>query len=282
MPQLFALLARVPNPRVRRAPLAWGVLASYGAGYFTTAAVLIVFTLIARALTTSLDWVNALATLAGTAVALSVAYVAAGREAVIVYATLFVIVQSLSLAVRLRFCIGIVSDAPFCSVFAYVLGLWPEAVGAAIAYKLVGWFRVSEGDRNPLLEAAGGLALVQGLLSALLGLLLASAGQFESGVLVLAATLAGGIACGQVLLRRVAESARWRTLAYIAVAALGVWLFVSLPLFSSQIGIRGTIGFSGLGLIGFLAPVFEIGAAAMVLYLAAARQLSAREAVSDL
>jgi hypothetical protein len=118
---------------------------------------------------------------------------------------------------------------------------------------------------------------VQGLLAALLGVLVAGTGQLESGILVLAATLAGGFACGQVLLRRVAEPARWRTLACIALAALGVWLFVSLPAFSSQIGIRGTIAFSGLGLVGFLAPVFEIGAAALVLYLAAARQLSARE-----
>jgi hypothetical protein len=167
-----------------------------------------------------------------------------------------------------------------CSPFSYVLGLWPEAVGVALAYWLVRvrWMRRTDGDRNPLLEAAGALALTQGLAAAILSALLLSAGAFEAGLLLLFSAAAGGLACGLVLLRRVAESHQWRTLGLIALVVVGVFLLVGLPSFMDQVGIGGAIAVGGLNLIGFVSPLVEIGAAALVLYIAAARKVTATEA----
>jgi hypothetical protein len=52
---------------------------------------------------------------------------------------------------------------------------------------------------------------------------------------------------------------------------------VGLPTFIGQVGISGAIAIGGLNLIGFLSPLVEIGAAALVLYIAAARKVTATE-----
>jgi hypothetical protein len=91
--------------------------------------------------------------------------------------------------------------------------------------------------------------------------------------------VAGGIACGLVLLRRVAESRQWRSLAIIAIVVVGVWLLVGLPTFVGQVGIGGAIVIGGLNLIGFVSPLVEVGVAALVLYMAAARKVTATQGV---
>jgi hypothetical protein len=65
-PQAFALAQRVPNPRVARAPLLWSVLTAYGAAFFVSAAMPIVFMLLARFFGLRTEWVGGLATVAAT------------------------------------------------------------------------------------------------------------------------------------------------------------------------------------------------------------------------
>ena len=255
----------------------WAVLAAFGAGFFVSAVLFVVFNLVARVLGTSTVWIGGVATVGATATALSVAYTVGGRSAVIVYAGIVVIERLLALPSLTRFCLAIVSDAPMCSPVSYILGLWPEVVGVAVAYWLVRWLRTTDGNGNPLLEAAGALALTQGVAAAILGALLLSASAFEAGLLLLVSAVAGGVACGLVLLRRVSVSRQWRSLAIIAIVVLGVWLLVGLPTFVGQVGIGGAIGIGGLNLIGFVSPLVEVGAAALVLYIAAARKVTATE-----
>jgi hypothetical protein len=50
---------------------------------------------------------------------------------------------------------------------------------------------------------------------------------------------------------------------------------VSVPLFAGQVGIGGAIAIGGLDLIGFMSPLVEVGAAALVLYMATARRVTA-------
>jgi hypothetical protein len=278
-PQAFELARRVPNPRFASASPLWAVLAGFGAAFFVSAALYLVLSLIARVLGAPLVWIGGVATVGGTAAALSVAHRVGGRSAVIVYAGVIVIERLLGLPGLMRFCLAIVSDAPMCSPFAYVLSLWPEAIGAALAYWLVRvhWVQTTDGDRNALLEPAGALALTQGLAVAILSALLLSAGAFEAAMLLLVSAAAGGAACGLVLLRRVAEPRQWRTLAIIALVVVGVWLLVGLPSFIGQIGIGGA-AVGGLNLIGLVSPLVEVGAAALVLYIAAARKVTATEA----
>jgi hypothetical protein len=216
-----------------------------------------------------------LATAGATAAALSVAYAVGGRNAAFVYAGVLVFERVLGLPGLMRFCLAVVSGSSACSPFSFILGLWPLAVGAAVAYQLARWMRSSEGAGNPLLEVAGALALTHGVVASILGALLLSATPFESGLLLLISAIAGGAACGLVLLRRVAESRQWRTLGLIALVVLGVWLLVTVPGFAAQVGIGGAIGIGGLNLIGFVAPVFELAIAALVLYMGAARRVSA-------
>ena len=276
-PQAFALARRVPNPRFACASPLWAVLAAFGAGFFVSAALFVVFNMTARFLGVPLDWVGGVATVGATATALSVAYTVGGRGAVIVYAGIVVIERLLGLPGLMRFCLAIVSESPVCSPFSYILGLWPEVLGVALAYWLVRWMRTADGNGNPLLESAGALALTQGVAAAILGALLLSASALQAGFLLLVSAVAGGIACGLVLLRRVPESRRWRALAIIAIVVVGVWLLVGLPTFLGQVGIGGAIVIGGLNLIGFVSPLVEVGVAALVLYMAAARKITATE-----
>jgi len=278
-PQALALARRIPNPRLARSSPLWAVLGGFGAGFFASAALFIALNVTARLVGAPLVWVGGVATVGATATTIAVAYTVGGRGAVIVYAGIIIIERLLGLPGLMRFCLGIVSDAPICSPFAYVLSLWPEAVGVALAYwlVLVRWVRTTDGDRNPLVEAAGALALTQEFAAAILSALLLSAGAFEAGMLLLVSAAAGGVACGLVLLGRVAESRQWRSLGIIALVVIGVFLLVGLPTFLGQVGIGGTIEIGGLNLIGFLSPVVEVGSAALVLYIAAARGIGASE-----
>jgi len=278
-PQAFELARRVPNPRFAAASPLWAVLAGFGTGFFVAAALFVVLNMAARLLGAPLVWVGGVATIGATATASSVAYAVGGRGAVIVYAGILIIERLLGLPGLMRFCLAIVGDAPICSPFSYILSLWPEAVGIALAYWLVRvrWIRTADGDRNPLVEAAGALAVTQGVAAAILSALLLSAGAFEAGMLLLVSAAAGGVACGLVLLGRVAESRQWRSLGIIALVVVGVFLLVGLPTFLGQVGIGGVIAIGGLNLIGFLSPLVEIGAAGLVLYIAAARKLTATE-----
>jgi len=274
-PQAFALARRVPNPRFAHASPMWGVLAAFGAGFFVLAALSVVLNTAARFLGAPVPWVGGVATAGATATALSVAFTVGGRGALIVYAGIVVIERLLALPGLMRFCLAIVSESPVCSPFSYILGLWPEALGVALAYWLVRWMRTTDGNGNPLLEAAGALALTQGVAAAILGALLLSASALTAGFLLLVSALAGGVACGLVLLRRVSESRQWRSLAIIALVVVGVWLVVGLPALVGQVGIGGTIATGGLNLIGFVSPLAEVGAAALVLYMSAAGKVTA-------
>ena len=276
-PQVFAFARRIPPPRFARSSPLWAVLAAYGAAFFVSSALFVVLNMTARLLAAPVEWVGGVATAGATATALSVAYVVGGRAAVIVYAAITIVERLLALPSLTRFCLAIVSDAPMCSPVSYVLSLWPEALGAALGYWLARWLRTKEGDGNRLLEAAGALALVQGVAAAMLSALLIKAGAFEAGMLLLVSAAAGGVACGLVLLSRVEESRQWRAFAIIAVVVIGVWLLVGLPNLVGQVGIGGAFAIGGLNLIGFLSPLVEVGAAALVLYIAAARKVTAAE-----
>ena len=234
-PQVVALARRVPNPRFARASPLWAVLAAYGAALFVSAVLFVVFNLIARLFGASTVWVGGVATVGGTATALSVAYTVGGRGALIVYAGIVVVERLLALPGLVRFCGVVVGEAPICSPVSYVLGLWPEVVGVALAYWLVRWLRTRDGNGNPLLEAAGALALTQGVAISILGALILSAGELEASLLLLVSAIAGGIACGLVLLRRVAESRQWPSLGIIALVVIGVWLLVGFPAFVGQV-----------------------------------------------
>ena len=256
-PQAFALAERIPNPRVARSPLLWSVLAGFGAAFFVWVAIVIPLTLFARLLGLPTEWIGGVATAGATATALAVAYTSSGREAVLVCAAVFALEHLLSLLGTMRFCLAIVSDAPFCSPISYVLGLWPRALGIALAYRLVHWWRVGEGNANPLLEVAGALTLAQVLVSAILGALLVATSPFLTGLLLVLAALAGGTACGMTILRRVAEPRQWAVLGVIALAVVGE-----------------TIAIGVLNLMALASPIIELGAAAVVLYMAAARKLN--------
>jgi hypothetical protein len=277
-PQAFALAHRIPNPRVARAPLVWSVLTAYGAAFFVSAAMLIVFTLFARFFGLPTDWVGGLATVGATATALSVASTSGGRDAVLICVGIFVVEHVLALPGTMRFCLAIVSETSFCAPFAYVLTFWPEAAGIALAYGVVHWWRVADGSGNPLLEAAGALALAQNIAVSALGALLITRSPFESGLLVLLAGVAGGVACGLAIVRRVSEPRQWGSLLIVGLVVVGIWLLVGVPSFLGQVGIGGGIAIGGLGLIGFASPVLEVGVAALVLYMAAARRVSANVA----
>jgi hypothetical protein len=272
-PQAFALAHRIPHPHVARAPLLWSVLAAYGAAFFVSAAILIVFMLFARLFGLPTAWVGGLATVGATATALTVAYTSGGRDAVLICVGIFVVEHVLALPRTMRFCFAIVSETSFCSPFSYALTLWPEALGGALAYRLVHWWRVAEGSGNPLLEAAGALALAQSIAASILGALLATTSPLESALLVFVAAVAGGVACGLAILRRVPEPRQWASLAIVGLAVVGTWLLVGVQSFVGQIGIGGGIAIGGLGLIGLGSPLLEVGTAVVVLYMAAARKL---------
>jgi hypothetical protein len=259
-PQAFALAQRIPNARVARAPILWSVLAAFGAGFFVWVAIAVPLTLFARLLGLPTEWVGGLATAGATATALCVAYTASGREALVICASVLVIEQLLSLVGTTRSCLAILSDAPFCSPVGYVLGLWPRILGVVLAYRLVHWWRVAEGNANPLLEVAGALTVAETIASMILGALVVNTSPVAGGLIVVLAAVAAGAACGVTIRRRVAEPRQWATLGVIAVLVVGPWLVGGLS--------------GGLSLLGVASPVVEVGVAAVVLYMAAAQKLS--------
>jgi len=274
LPRVFVLAHRIPNPRFARSSLPWAVLAAAGAGFFVSSTILVLFMLLARGIGLPTEWVGGVATVGAIATALSVAYTIGGTNAVVVYAGILVVERVLVLVGLARFCVAVI-ESSVCSPVTFVLGLWPETLGVALATRLVLWMRTTEGEGNRLLEAAGALALAQGVVVAILGAVLISTSSFTSGVLLLLSAGSGGLACGLVLLRRVPEGRRWPWLGVIALAVMGVWLLVSVPTFVGQVGIGETIAIGGLNLLGFAAPFIEVASAALVLYVAVARKITA-------
>jgi hypothetical protein len=276
-PEVAAVAGRIPGPRVARAPLFWSVVGAFGASFFVHAVVIVSLSLVFRVLAVAggapVPAPFELAAVASLGTGLAVAFVAGGRQAVAVYAAIVVFERLAGLWGFARFC-GQISPAPSsCSFLAYVVGLWPQALAVVLAYGLARWVRTSGTGGNPKLEPAGALALTNSLLGVALGVVLVSAGDLASGLLNIAAAVTTGIACGLVLLARVAPAARWRVLGLVALGVVGPWLAVSLPSFLEQIGVGGGIAISGFVLLGFAYPLLQIGGAALVLYMAAARMV---------
>jgi hypothetical protein len=282
-PEAFAVARRVPSPRFARASTMWAVAAAFGAEFFVSAVFTILFSLLFRSTTREvpLPAPFELARLASTAAALAVAWIAGGRSAVAGYVGIIVLERLLGLSTQMRFCTGIGSGQGFaaCSVGGYLLALWPQLLGAALAFALVRWLRAGEGDRNPTLEAAGVLVIVEGVGGALVNLALgpATAGSQWPLDLLLVAIL-GGIAMGFTILRR--ASRRWRTLGIIAFVLAAEFVIVSLPTFVSQVVLtRGTNLIGPFELLAYFSPIFAIAAAALVLYMSTARKVTTTEGV---
>jgi hypothetical protein len=254
------------------------VLAAFGAALFVGAAVTVLFSLLYRLLSIPGDaWLPRpfqLSTMAAIATAFAVAWVSGGRQAVTLWAAIVLFERLVALWGLGKFC-GTISPAPpLCSPLGYVLGLWPEVLGVALGYRLRAWFRVSAGSGNPVLEAAGALALIYGLLAGVQSLLTVSSSSFESGLLGVAAAATAGVACGLVLIARVPASRRWIVLGIVALGVIAPWVLVSVPAFVESVGIAGKMATTGLNMLEFFAPLLEIGIAAFVLYIAAARQVT--------
>ena len=280
LPEVAALVRRIPSPPIARAPLLWSVLAGFGAGYFVWAAILIAFSLLFASFGVpsgaALPRPFELAAVSRTGVALAVAWTAGGRDAVTIYASIRVLELVLGLPAQFRFCGAIIGPAPAaCSFLSYLLSLWPLVLGVALAYWLAPRLRASADAANPTMEAAGALSLIQTVAGSIVAALFAGATSIEAGILATCGVAAAGLACGVVLLRRVAQGRQWRTLALVALAAIGPWAVTVLPPFVGQIGVGGGIAIGGLSLVGFFAPFLEIGAAGVVLYMSAARRITA-------
>jgi len=280
--RILAVARRIPNPHVARAEVMWSVLAAFGAALFVGAAVTVLFSLLYRLLSIPGDaWLPRpfqLSAIATIATALAVAWVSGGRQAVAVWAAIVLFEHLVALWGLGKFC-GTISPAPpLCSPLGYVLGLWPEVLGVALGYRLMAWFRVSAGSGNPVLEAAGALAVIYGLLAAAQSLLAVSSSSFESGLLGVGAAVTSGVACGLVLLARVPASRRRMALGIVALGVIGPWVLVSVPAFLESVGIAGKMATTGLNMLEFFAPLLQIGIAAFVLYIAAARRVAAEPA----
>jgi hypothetical protein len=278
-PEVLTLARRIPNPRFARASPMWAVAAAFGAEFFVSAVVTIVFSLLLRSMPREAPFPAPfeLARLAGTAAALAVAWIAGGRVAVAGYVGILILERLLGLPNLFRFCSGAGSAQGFaaCSVGNYLIALWPQLVGAALAVGLVRWLRAGAGDRNPMLEGAGVFVVVQGLGGALLNAVLgpATSGSLEWPLLLLLVAIAAGVAMGYTILRRATRP--WRTFGVIAVVLAGEYAIVSLPSFMNQVILtRGTNLIGPFDLLAYFSPVFAIGAAALVLYMAAARKVS--------
>ena len=277
--EVAALVRRIPNPPIARVPLFWSVLAGFGAGYFVWAAILVVFALLFAAFGVPsgapLPRPFELAAVTRTGVALAVAWTAGGRDAVTLYATVRVLELVLGLPAQFRFCGAIVGPAPAaCSFLSYLLSLWPLVLGVGLAYWVASRLHTSGGSANPVMEAAGALSATQTLAGTIVAVLFVGSASIAAGILAVAGVVAGGLACGVVLLRRVAPGRQWLTLALVALAAIGPWAVTSLPPFVQQIGVGRGIAISGLSAVAFVAPFLEIGAAAVVLYVDAARRMT--------
>ena len=220
--------------------------------------------------------------LAGTAAALAVAWVGGRRTAVAGYVGVLVFERLLSLTGQLRFCGQLGGFAAlggqFCSVGGYVIALWPQLFGVAVAIALVRWLRTGPGDRNPTLEAAGIFTLVESLGSTVLNVILGSAtpGSPVWPLFLLALATAAGVALGYTAHRR--GTRPWRTLGIVALLIAAEFAFLSLPVLVSQaLQARGTNLIGPFDLLAFFSPVFAIGAAAIVLYVAMARGIGTSE-----
>jgi hypothetical protein len=287
-PEVLALGRRIPNPRFARASPMWAVLAAFGAEFFVSAVVTILFSLVLRSIIRDAPFPAPfpapfeIGRLVSTAAALAVAWIAGGRIAVAGYVGIVVLERLLGLPSQLRFCSVFGSDvgaaAVFCTVGSYLIALWPQLLGGALAVALVRWLRTGAGDRNATLEAAGVFEIVErlggGLLNAVLGP--ATSGSLEWPLLLLLLAIAAGVAMGYTILRRATRP--WRTFGVVAVVLLGEYAVVSLPSLVSQIILtRGKNLIGPFDLLAYFSPVFAIGAAALVLYMAAARKVSASE-----
>jgi hypothetical protein len=168
--------------------------------------------------------------------------------------------------------------AAFCSVSSYVIALWPQVLGAALAFALVRWLRAGDGDRNPTLEAAGAFVIVQGVVGLLLNATLgpATAGSAEWPLLFLVVAIAAGIAMAYTILRRATR--HWRTVSIVAFVLVAEFVVVSLPTLVSQVFLaRGTNLIGPFDLLFYFSLFFAIAAAVLVLYVAAARKGTATE-----
>jgi hypothetical protein len=282
-PEALALARRVPNPRFARSSAIWAVLAAFGAGFFVSAVVTIIFSLLFRSTTreTPFPAPFELARLAGTAASLAVAWIAGGRRAVTGYVGIVVLERLLGLPSQLRFC-GVGADpnlaAAFCSVGSYAIALWPQLLGAALAFALVRWLRAGPGDRNPTLEAAGAFAVVQGVGGSMLNAVLgpATVGETSWPLMILLVAIAAGVAMGYTILRRATR--QWRALGIVAFVLAAGFAILSLPTFVSQILVtRGTNLIGPFDLLAYFSTFFAIAGAALVLYMNDARKVRATQ-----
>ena len=283
-PEVVTFVRGLPHPRVARPPLVWSVIAAFGAGFFVSAIVTILFSLLLRSTTreTPLPAPFELARLAATGAALAVAWVAGGRGAVAGYVGVVVLERLLALPGQFFFCGRFgetgVFGSPVCSVGGYVIALWPEMLGVALAFALVLWIRAGAGERNPTLEAAGVFTVAQSLGGSILNPILGPA-TVDSPVwplFILLVAIAAGVATGLTILRRATRT--WRTLGVLALTIAAEFVLLSLPLFVSQlVEARGTNLLGPFDLLAYFSPVFAVAAAALVLYIAAARGVSATE-----
>jgi hypothetical protein len=280
-PEAFAFGRRVPSPRFARASTMWAVAAAFGAGFFVSAVVTIIFSVLFRSATrdTPFPAPFELSRLAGTAASLAVAWIAGGRNAVAGYVGIVVLERLLGLPSQLRFC-GIEADTnpASCSIGGNAIALWPQLLGAALAFGLVRWFRAGPGDRNPTLEAAGTFVVVQGVGASLLNAVRppATAGEVSWALIIMLMAIVAGIAMGYTILCRVARQGRhFRPAAFVLAAE---FVIVSLPAFVSQVLVtRGTNLISPFDLLAYFSTLFAIVAGALVLYMSAARKVMATE-----
>jgi hypothetical protein len=280
--RILALARRIPNPRVARAELMWSVLAAFGAALFVGAAVTVLFSLLYRLLSIPGDaWLPRpfqLSAVAMIGTAFAVAWISGGRQAVAVWAVIVLFERLVALWGLGKFCVTVSPAPPLCSPIGYVLGLWPEVLGVALGYRLMAWFRTSAGSGNPVLEAAGAVAVIYGLLIGAQSTLTVSTSSFEAGLLGVAAAATSGVACGLVLIARVPASRRWIVLGIVALGVIAPWVLVSVPAFLESVGIAGKIATTGLNMLEFFGPLLQVGIAAFVLYIAAARRVTAEPA----
>lgn len=284
-PQAFAAASRIPNPRFARTSPIWAVAAAFGAGFFVSAVVTIILSLLFRSTTreTPVPTPFEVSRLAGTAASLAVAWIAGGRGAVAGYVGIVVLERLLGLPSQLRFC-GVYGSDPnlaaggACTIGGYAIALWPQLLGAALAFALVRWLRAGPGDRNPALEAAGAFVVVQGVGGSLLNAVLgpSTAGDTSWPLMILLVAIVAGIAMGYTILRRATR--QWLTLGIVAFVLAAEFVILSLPTFVDQVlTTRGTNLIGPFDLLAYLSTFFAIAAAALVLYIAAARMVTSTE-----
>jgi hypothetical protein len=276
-PEVFAMLDRLPRPAVSRAPFAWAVLAGAGTGLFVDAALRIplglILQLLAAGAASPVRSLYQIVTVIGVAAAVAVAWRSGGGNAAGAYVGILAIENLVRLPGIVRFCGIAVPQPDTCSPLGYVFSLWPILLGLALAVPLHRRTRSAPGDRNPTLEAAGAFALAEGAVIAAYTLLSTGGSGSEGGVLSLLAAVAGGVACGTVIVRRATRP--WRTLGLVSLAVVGLWAFFSLPSFFSQLAAARTLTFTDTPIVfAFAGPPLAMAAAGLVLYIAAVRAAS--------